>query len=72
MFTKSDIEKYFTAEKTESLLFIILGAAAIILAIVFFFLLKSNWQKGAAIPLLLIGALQLIAGYTIYSGSRRL
>ena len=69
MFSKTDIEKYFIAEKNESLLFIIIGAAAIILAIVFFFLLKTNWQKGAAIPLLLFGALQLVAGYTIYKRS---
>ena len=35
MFTKTDIEKYFNAEKNESLLFIILGIIAIVLALVF-------------------------------------
>ena len=69
MFTKTDIEKYFTAEKSESLLFMIIGAAAIILAIVFFFLLKTNWHKGAAIPFLVIGIMHLVVGYTVYNRS---
>ncbi len=66
MFTKADIEKYFNAEKNESLLFIILGIAAIILALLFFFYLKTNWHKGFAIPLLVIGLLHFIVGYTVY------
>ena len=66
MFTKTDIEKYFNAEKSESLVFIIIGVAAIALALVFFFYLKTNWYKGFAIPLLLIGLLQLIVGFTVY------
>ncbi len=55
MFTKADIEKYFTGEKQESLLFLFIGIAGIIAAIVFFFFLKTSFYKGAAIPLLLIG-----------------
>ncbi len=69
MFTKIDIEKYFTAEKNESLLFIIVGIAAIILAIVFFFFIKTNWYKGAAIPFLIIGLMHLVVGYTVYKRS---
>ncbi len=69
MFTKTDIEKYFTAEKNESLLFIIIGAAAIILAIVFFFFIKTNWHKGAAVPFFLIGIMHLVVGYTLYKRS---
>ncbi len=69
MFAKTDIEKYFTAEKSESLLFIFLGAAAIILAIVFFFFIKTNWHKGAAIPFFVVGMVQLAAGFTIYKRS---
>ncbi len=69
MFTKSDIEKYFTAEKSESLLFMIIGITAIILAIVFFFFLKTNFYKGIALPLFLIAIIQITAGYTIYKRS---
>lgn len=66
MFTKADIEKYFNAEKSESLLFIIIGIAAVGLALLFYFYLKSNWHKGFAIPLLVIGLLHVIAGTTVY------
>lgn len=69
MFTKADIEKYFNAEKNESLLFIILGITAIVLALVFFFYLKTNWHKGFAIPFLIIGLLQLVVGYSVYNRS---
>jgi drug/metabolite transporter (DMT)-like permease len=69
MFTKTDIEKYFTAEKQESLLFILISLAGIATAIVFFFFLKTNFHKGAAIPLLLIGLLLGIVGYTVYKRS---
>ena len=69
MFTKTDIEKYFMAEKQESLLFILAGIAGIVIAIVFFFFLKANFYKGAAIPLFFIGVLMGIAGYTVYQRS---
>lgn len=69
MFTKTDIEKYFTAEKSESLLFLIIGIAGIIAAVVFFFFLKTNFYRGAAIPLLLIGLLLGIVGFTVYKRS---
>ena len=66
MFTKTDIEKYFAAEKSESLLFIFIGIAAVILAIVFFFFLKTNFYKGIAWPLLLIAIIQIAVGYSVY------
>jgi succinate dehydrogenase hydrophobic anchor subunit len=69
MFTKADIEKYFNAEKNESLLFIIAGITAIVLALLFFFYLKTNWHKGFAVPFLIIGLLQLVVGYTVYNRS---
>ncbi|MBK8140711.1 MAG: hypothetical protein IPK57_06640 [Chitinophagaceae bacterium] len=69
MFTKSDIEAYFTGEKQESLLFLFIGIAGISTAIIFFFLLKTSFYLGAAIPLLVIGLLLGIVGYTIYKRS---
>lgn len=69
MFTKADIEKYFNAEKQESLLFILIGAAGILAAIIFFFFLKNHFYRGAAVPLLLIGLLLAVVGYTVYKRS---
>ena len=69
MLTKTDIEKYFFAEKHESLFFMIVGAVAILLAISFYVFLKNHFYKGAAIPLLLIGLVQVIVGYTVYARS---
>ncbi|HTS45543.1 MAG TPA: hypothetical protein VMH01_14190 [Puia sp.] len=67
MFTKADIEKYFIAEKNESLLFLALGIIAILLSVLFFSFLKTNFYKGAAIPLLAIGLIQAVVGYTVYA-----
>ena len=67
----SFIYKYFTAEKNESLLFIIIGIIAIILAVIFFFFIKTNIAlfKGAIIPLAVLGIIQLVAGYSVYARS---
>ena len=69
MLTKTDIEKYFNAEKNESLLIIMIGIVAIVLAIVFFFYLKSNWHKGAAVPLLIVGFMHLVIGSVVFKKS---
>lgn len=69
MFSKSQIEKYFMAEKQESLVFLALGIIALGLALVFFFYLKTNFYKGAAIPLAAIGLIQIVVGYTVYARS---
>ena len=72
MFEQRDfsfIYKYFIAEKQESLLFLIVGIAAVLLAVIFWFFIKSNpsFFKGAAIPLLAIGLIQIVVGYSVYS-----
>lgn len=69
MFSKQDIEKYFLAEKQLGLVFIIIGSIAIVLALVCFLVLKTSFYKGAAIPLLLIGIIQLAASISIYKKS---
>jgi len=66
MLTKADIEKYFIAEKQESLIFLIVGIIAISLALIFYFATKSHIYKGAALPLLILGLVQAIAGYAVY------
>ena len=72
MFQQKDLSfiyKYFFSEKQESLLFLIIGIGAILLTVVFWFFIKSNpsFFKGAAIPLLAIGLIQMVVGYTVYS-----
>ncbi len=72
MFEQRDfsfIYKYFTAEKQESLLFLVVGIVAVLLAFSCWFFIKSNPQffKGAAVPLLAIGLIQLVVGYTVFS-----
>ena len=74
MFEQKDfsfIYKYFIAEKQENLLFLVVGIIAIILAVVCWFFIKSNpsFFKGAAIPLLAIGLMQTVVGYTVYNRS---
>lgn len=66
MLTKADIEKYFIAEKQESLVFLIIGIVAIVLALLFYFAGKTHIYKGAAIPLFVIGLIQAGAGYAVY------
>ena len=69
MFTKADAEAYFNAEKQESLLFIIIGIAAIVAALLLFFYFKQGWGKGAAWPLLLVGLIQCVVGFSVSSRS---
>lgn len=72
MFQQKDLSfiyKYFIAEKQESILFLVVGIIAILLAVAFWFFIKSNpaFFKGAAIPLIVIGLIQCIVGYTVYN-----
>lgn len=69
MLTKADIEKYFIAEKQVGLVFFIIGIIAVGLALVFFLVFRTNFYKGAAFPLLLVGLIELIVGFTIFKRS---
>ena len=66
MLTKTDIEKYFIAEKYESLVFLVIGIIVIILGLIFYFSAKTQIYRGAALPLLILGLMQSVAGYTVY------
>jgi hypothetical protein len=66
MLTKGDIEKYFIAEKQESLVFLVIGVAAVVIGLVFYFAMKTQVYRGAAIPLLILGLMQAAAGYAVY------
>jgi hypothetical protein len=63
------IEKYFNAEKAESLLFIGFGIFAIILSVYFFFFIKDTFWKGLAIPLVFFSLIQIVIGATIFTRS---
>jgi hypothetical protein len=69
MLTKTDIEQYFIVEKQESLLFLAIGIAGVALAIAFWFFVKTPFYKGMAIPLLLVGLMLGIVGFTVYQRS---
>jgi hypothetical protein len=69
MLNKAEIEKYFLAEKQESLVFLIIGIIAISLALIFYFAVKSPAFRGAALPLLILGLLQTMAGYAVFARS---
>lgn len=69
MFTKADAEAYFNGEKQESLVFLLIGVMAIIAALLLFFYFKQAWGKGAAWPLLVIGLMQCVVGFTVYARS---
>ena len=67
MFTKTDIENYFTAFKNEQLFLMIVGGIALIVAIVFYAALKTNWYKGFALPLAVFALLNIGAGFSNHS-----
>jgi len=69
MLVKTDIERYFMAEKSEGLFFLMMGMAAIGLAIIFYFVLKTYFLRGAALPLVVAGLIQTMAGFSVYSNS---
>lgn len=69
MLTKFDIEKYFLAEKQESLVFLFIGIISVLAAFIFIGFLKNNFWRGAALPILIIGLLQCVVGYTVYKRS---
>ncbi len=66
MITKQDIEKYFNAEKAESMVFFAIGLIAIGVAIYALVKLKTSFYNGLSIPCLLIGLLMLTVGTTIF------
>mgnify|MGYP000996405681 CR=1 FL=1 len=69
MFAKTDIERYFYEEKSESRVFLLLGVLAILIAVLFILYGTSRVFTGAAIPLVVIGLLLSIVGFTVYRRS---
>lgn len=60
------IEKYFNAEKSESLFFLTAGCLALLAAAWFFIKVKQPFYNGIAYPLLLIALVQITVGSSVY------
>ena len=65
------IKTYFAAEKSESLLFLILGIAAIGFSLYGWLKWNEAFYRGIAIPLILIAVIQVVVGGTVYLRSDR-
>ena len=66
MFTKENIEQYFSAFKNEQIFLMVLGAVALVVAILFFVGFKTEWYKGFALPLAVFAVLNMGAGFSNY------
>ena len=62
----NQIEKYFNAEKYESVLFVIIGIAAITFASYLLLKLKHPFYNGIAYALIAIALIQIVVGSTVY------
>ncbi|WP_439554096.1 hypothetical protein [Flavobacterium macrobrachii] len=61
-----DIEKYFNAEKYESVLFVLFGVVAITFATYCFLKIKQPFYYGMAYPLITVALIQIIVGASVY------
>lgn len=62
----NQVEKYFNAEKYESLLFVLVGLVAIAVAIYFLVKLKQPYFSGIAYPLIAVALIQIVVGGSVY------
>jgi hypothetical protein len=62
----NQIEKYFNAEKNESILFVLVGVVAIFIATYFLVKLKQPFYDGMAYPLIAVALIQIIVGSSVY------
>lgn len=61
-----EIQRYFEAEKFESIFFVVIGFLAIFLGLYFWFSIKVPYYKGIAIPIILIALIQITVGCIVY------
>lgn len=62
----NSIEKYFNAEKSESILFVLVGVMAILFATYFFTKLKQPIYNGMAYPFIAVAMIQIVVGGSIF------
>ncbi len=69
MFSKTDIEQYFMAEKQAGLYFLAIGIVAVVAALILLFVMKTAFFKGFAISMIIVGLIAGVIGFTIYKRS---
>jgi hypothetical protein len=62
----NQIEKYFNAEKYESVLFVLVGIVAIALAAYFFIKVKQPFYNGMAYSIIAFALIQIVVGSTVW------
>jgi hypothetical protein len=62
----SPILKYFNAEKSESLLFVLVGFIAISISLYCLFKIKQPFYNGLSYALVAIALIQLVVGLSVY------
>jgi hypothetical protein len=60
------IKTYFTAEKNESLIFILFGMLTIGFSVYALLKWGDSFYRGFAVPAILIGIIQIVVGSTVY------
>jgi hypothetical protein len=60
------ISKYFNAEKSESLLFVVVGVVALLLSAYFLVKMKQPFYNGMAYPFIVVALIQLTVGSSVY------
>jgi hypothetical protein len=60
------VAKYFDAEKSESIFFVVAGLVAILFACYFIFVLKKPFQNGIAYSIAAIALIQIVVGTSVY------
>ena len=65
------ITKYFNAEKSESIIFVLVGFLAILLSSYFLIKLKQPFYNGMAFSLIAIALIQLTVGSSVYLRSSK-
>lgn len=60
------IKTYFTAEKNESLLFVLFGILTIGFSVYALLKWGDSFYRGFAVPAILIGIIQIVVGSTVY------
>lgn len=61
----SPVNHYFTGEKSESYLFLVLGVVGFVLSIYLVLFKTSSFWKGMAIPFISVSILEIIVGATL-------
>lgn len=69
MLNKTDIEKYFIAEKQLGTVLIIVGAIALVSFLYALFVCKTQYCKGFSIPLCIVGFALIFMGFVKYNKS---